>query len=592
MEFAKKTFYRGTNVSPTPLKELHAALLSPTSLIEYSIRYSLSFANTIKLTGAGYRVLGGLSKPWYKLNSTVRYILLTLWLRKDPTLYLDSLQKVRRHLSSDHFLLTLTSFYKEFFRSERLAFDALILKLQKLELPLSVSSITIPRVPERLVIHLYNIVIQPLKVKFSNELRGLMFELKKTYYEDFSSDKVSDINRRLLSFIGIRSKANAILVTAVNLPPRITDDELSSRPGSIKAFQYHSRFAQVSNILFKKEKETRISDSVDIPLTKGFNPLVIWSVVRPSISLGFRRLCLPRIILPVNPFRRPWQHFTWRTFIGFLVSEVIGSFVFWSSLLSIFLFLFLLWTGRGDSAWKALYALPWFDYFSQPPSWFASVQMQVKLIGIYLNILAAGQSSVPSWLLCLALAGIWKTFGLIHLTSYYLSYAMSLGSGVAVMGSVLGGIWFNLISPPLTIMVLGLAHVSPLISEWAGQPWIQSLLPTIDMYHQIQSMIQVAVHGVEPFETITRSDLNYVFTPNEHTISTYFSDGSSHLLSEPVYVMDDGPNPDVYPGLETVESTTISRRFFYFSCLFPGTSFMLISALGLGTRTLISSIFG
>jgi hypothetical protein len=63
MEFAKKTFYRGTDVSPTPLKELHAALLSPTSLIEYSLRYSLSFANTIKLTGAGYRVLGGLSKP-------------------------------------------------------------------------------------------------------------------------------------------------------------------------------------------------------------------------------------------------------------------------------------------------------------------------------------------------------------------------------------------------------------------------------------------------------------------------------------------------------------------------------------------------
>jgi len=102
--------------------------------------------------------------------------------------------------------------------------------------------------------------------------------------------------------------------------------------------------------------------------------------------------------------------------------------------------LFLLWIGKGDSAWRALYTLPWFDYFSQPPSWFASVQMQAELIGTYLNILAAGQSSIPAWLLCLALAGIWKTFGFIHLTSYYLSYAMSLGSGAAVIGSVLGGI--------------------------------------------------------------------------------------------------------------------------------------------------------
>jgi hypothetical protein len=63
LEFAKKTFYKGVNVSVTPIKELYAALTSLTSLKQYAKDYKLSFAQMVKVSGAGYRVLGGLNKP-------------------------------------------------------------------------------------------------------------------------------------------------------------------------------------------------------------------------------------------------------------------------------------------------------------------------------------------------------------------------------------------------------------------------------------------------------------------------------------------------------------------------------------------------
>jgi len=78
LEFAKKTMVKGTDVSPTPLKELSAALSSPSELISYSRKYSLSFSQTLKVGGFGYRVLGNLSKPFVKLNSKVRSLIVSL----------------------------------------------------------------------------------------------------------------------------------------------------------------------------------------------------------------------------------------------------------------------------------------------------------------------------------------------------------------------------------------------------------------------------------------------------------------------------------------------------------------------------------
>lgn len=74
LEFAKKTFYRGTNVSPVPLKEYFSALTSVPALVEFGKTYHLTFAQLIATAGFGYRVLGGLTKPLKKLNLKIQYI--------------------------------------------------------------------------------------------------------------------------------------------------------------------------------------------------------------------------------------------------------------------------------------------------------------------------------------------------------------------------------------------------------------------------------------------------------------------------------------------------------------------------------------
>lgn len=74
LEFAKKTFLKSVNVSPAPLKELSSALGSLAGLREYARLYKLSFNQVAKLTGAGYKVMGGLNKPLNKQNNLIRLL--------------------------------------------------------------------------------------------------------------------------------------------------------------------------------------------------------------------------------------------------------------------------------------------------------------------------------------------------------------------------------------------------------------------------------------------------------------------------------------------------------------------------------------
>lgn len=78
LEFAKKTFYMGTDVSPITITELQAAFNSPASAVGFIKKYGLTLAAFIKAAGYGYKVLGGLHKPLGKLNSKVRLVVLAL----------------------------------------------------------------------------------------------------------------------------------------------------------------------------------------------------------------------------------------------------------------------------------------------------------------------------------------------------------------------------------------------------------------------------------------------------------------------------------------------------------------------------------
>lgn len=78
LEFAKKTFYMGTDVSPITITELQAAFNSPASAVGFIKKYGLTLAAFVKAAGYGYKVLGGLHKPLGKLNSKVRLVVLAL----------------------------------------------------------------------------------------------------------------------------------------------------------------------------------------------------------------------------------------------------------------------------------------------------------------------------------------------------------------------------------------------------------------------------------------------------------------------------------------------------------------------------------
>jgi hypothetical protein len=98
IEFAKKTFYKGVNVSPTPFAEFAEALQSLTALMEYSRKYKLSFSSTVAVAGFGYKVLGGLNKPINKLNARVRVLKFSFNLPLTEDLLPSYLHKITKWL--------------------------------------------------------------------------------------------------------------------------------------------------------------------------------------------------------------------------------------------------------------------------------------------------------------------------------------------------------------------------------------------------------------------------------------------------------------------------------------------------------------
>jgi len=78
LEFAKRTLYKGVDVSPIPLTELIACFNSPSSAVLFINKYGLSLAAFLKAAGFGYRVLGKLNKPLGQLSNKVRLIILAM----------------------------------------------------------------------------------------------------------------------------------------------------------------------------------------------------------------------------------------------------------------------------------------------------------------------------------------------------------------------------------------------------------------------------------------------------------------------------------------------------------------------------------
>jgi hypothetical protein len=80
LEFAKRTFYHGDNVSMVPIPEFLVGCRNVPALMELAREYSLnSIGRFLSVLGYGYRVKGSLSKVLTKLPTRLRYYITSFY---------------------------------------------------------------------------------------------------------------------------------------------------------------------------------------------------------------------------------------------------------------------------------------------------------------------------------------------------------------------------------------------------------------------------------------------------------------------------------------------------------------------------------
>jgi len=85
LEFAKRTIWKGQDVSPISVKEMGSAQSLLPSLVNFMAKYDLSLVQLLQAFGFGWRTLTWLTKPLGKLSSQVRAIVLGISVTKNPS---------------------------------------------------------------------------------------------------------------------------------------------------------------------------------------------------------------------------------------------------------------------------------------------------------------------------------------------------------------------------------------------------------------------------------------------------------------------------------------------------------------------------
>nr|QDH89123.1 MAG: RNA-dependent RNA polymerase [Mitovirus sp.] len=79
MEFAKRTFLNGVNVSMVPFAEFVVGRQSLAGLLELTRKYSLSFGQMLSVLGYGYRAKASASKRLFSLPKRLRNYIVTFY---------------------------------------------------------------------------------------------------------------------------------------------------------------------------------------------------------------------------------------------------------------------------------------------------------------------------------------------------------------------------------------------------------------------------------------------------------------------------------------------------------------------------------
>jgi hypothetical protein len=78
LEFAKRTFYKGQDVSPIPLKEFASASSNLGACVQFIKKYNLDISQILQALGVGWKVRSWLNKPLGKLPARVRLLILAV----------------------------------------------------------------------------------------------------------------------------------------------------------------------------------------------------------------------------------------------------------------------------------------------------------------------------------------------------------------------------------------------------------------------------------------------------------------------------------------------------------------------------------
>lgn len=79
LEFAKRTFLQGEDVSMVPFSEFVAGRLNLSALLELIRSYSLTLGQTLSILGYGYRAKASVSKPLFKMPRRLRNYIVTFF---------------------------------------------------------------------------------------------------------------------------------------------------------------------------------------------------------------------------------------------------------------------------------------------------------------------------------------------------------------------------------------------------------------------------------------------------------------------------------------------------------------------------------
>jgi hypothetical protein len=193
LEFAKKTFVRGKEVSPIPLSEFRASTTSPVALLEFGRRYNLTFPQLLRVAGFGYRVLGNTAKPFHKqTNFKVKTLMMVSLFQRDhfSTLFRKSFGSPGYGL-----LATVTESFVE-----RLNIKLFVSLMKDLKVMLSSDSAwaqsIVPvewnqEVVKSCFHELYSVIVRPYRFKYISQIKIILdrFDVRVPEFQFFETSK-------------------------------------------------------------------------------------------------------------------------------------------------------------------------------------------------------------------------------------------------------------------------------------------------------------------------------------------------------------------------------------------------------------------